>query len=553
MLEALWIENFLTISHLEIDFERGFTALTGETGAGKSMLMEGLLLALGGRAETSFIRPQANACEISATFHVQPESAAFQWARDHDLDLPAGEWILTRQLNQAGRGKTYLNGKPTPLQLLKSLGEQLVHVHGQHAHYALLQGQAARTHVDRYGAHQVLLAQVDEQYEACQHLQHQLSSLGEMQEVAQRLAYLGFQKDELTQLNLGVNEIEHLSTEHKRLHHVKDYLHLGNELLSKLSAEEHGLEQQLHAVQGILRQLPANEPQVETLQVLLNEASIQIKEAASEAEGWLNSLVSDPERLNQIETRMSELHQAARKYRVDVNALPQVHEKLIQEFTALEAKLEQHPALIEQIKQAQGKYQKIALALREARLKVAPELAAGISVYMKDLGMTHGMMEISFTNTETSERHGLDRLNYEVSTNPGMPPSLLSKVASGGELSRISLAIELMTAERSTTPILLFDEVDVGIGGNTASVVGRLMRQLGERVQVFCVTHQPQVAACAHHHVKIEKRVDNQQVFTQAQLLAQPARVEELARMLGGVNISEQAIRHAEALLEEVN
>lgn len=553
MLESLWIENFLTIAQVEIDFERGFTALTGETGAGKSMLMDALMLALGGRADTDLIRPEAHACEISATFQVDPESSALKWALEQALPVEPGQWILTRHLNQAGRTKIYLNGKPTPLQLLKNLGEHLVHVHGQHAHHALLQTKTARLHVDRYGAHQGLLAQVEAAYETCQTLRQALDAMGDLQEVEQRLAYLGFQRAELTALNLGEHEIEQLSLEHKRLHHVKDYLQLGNELLARLSAEDHGIEHQLHELQSLLKQLPAHETQVQSLSTLLEEASIQVQEACSEAASWLGSLVSDPERLMQIETRMSEIHQVARKYRVEISALPQIYEKLSAEYEQLETKLLKQPALMAKLNQATAQYQTTALALREARKHVAPELADGISAYMRQLGMSHGYMQISFTETASMERYGLDQLSYAVSTNPGMPPSLLSKVASGGELSRISLAIELMTAARTATPTLLFDEVDVGIGGHTASVVGRLIRQLGERAQVFCVTHQPQVAACAHHHIRIDKEVNEQEVYTRAQHLSDQGRVEELARMLGGVQISEQARRHAEVLLEEVN
>lgn len=552
MLETLWIENFLTISRIEIDFDRGFTALTGETGVGKSMLMEALLLALGERADTEVIRTGSMSCEVSARFNLLPDSTLLQWAEAEGVNLSEGELLLTRQIHRAGRSKAYVNGKPCPLQLLKNIGQRLVHVHGQHAHHELMHAHTARLHVDRYAGNQTLLAEVQYAYDAYRQVEQELSALGEMEEVEQRLAFVTFQREELLALNLGEDELESLSIEHKRLHHLKDYLSVGDQVVALLASEEGGATQLLHEIQSLLRQLPSEEPRIQALSQFIEEALIQVKEANGEAQVWLEELVSDPERLSQIESRLSELHQAARKYRVDIKLLPQVLERLNQEHDALNAQLQRQPALIKQLDLLQINYEEVALALRKTRLTSAPELAAGISTHIRELGMSHGKIDIVLEPVGHIERHGLDRITYEVTTNPGMPPATLAKVASGGELSRISLAIELMTAERTSTPTLLFDEVDVGIGGKTASVVGRLMRQLGERAQVFCVTHQPQVAACAHFHVRVDKTVEHEQALTQACLMTESERITELARMLGGVNITEQAINHAKGLLEEL-
>lgn len=551
MLSSLHIDNFLTINSLEFDFETGFTALTGETGAGKSILIDALLLALGERADGNVVRNKSKACEISAQFQVAPESPACKWAHAQKLDLSEGEWIITRQLNSNGRSKTYLNGRLFQLQELKQLGDRLIQIHGQHAQHALLHSKTALIHLDRFAATQKLLHTVANAFLSLKACKNELHLLEDQEQLTQRLTFVEYQKNDLLNLRVAEDEIVSLTAEHKRLHHLKEYLEIGNQLVFLLDNENTGLRQKLEEAKKLLSHLPVDEPKVEALHLIFNEASIQLNEASGEASIWLSSLINDPERLNFLENRLSELYQASRKYRVDIKDLPNTLATLTAEYTALEEKLNKRPLLLEKLAKLQEDYEKNAYELRQARLAAAPMLAAGITSRIQELGMEHGQLQLHFTPMIEPERHGLDGFYYEVKTNPGTNFAPLAKVASGGELSRISLAIEWMTAERESTPTLFFDEIDVGIGGKTAFAVGKLLRQLGERTQVFCVTHQPQVAACAHHHVKVNKTINQINVFTEVSRLSQSERVKELARMLGGINITEQALDNAKSLLEE--
>ncbi|MGL5743143.1 MAG: DNA repair protein RecN [Legionella sp.] len=550
MLTTLCIEQFAIVQHLELDFSEGMTAFTGETGAGKSIMIDALMLALGDRADASVIRPGQEKCDITAGFFVSQESDPAQWLAEHDIPCEDGAIYLRRVIYAEGRSKSYINGQPFPLQKVKDLSEKLVHIHGQHQNHALMQHATHRQHLDQYGKNHHLLDEVALLYKQCQKIQHEIERLQNQDQQADRIELLRFQIEELTALNLHENEMEGLSQEHQMLHHAKEYLQNSQQIHGLLNAEDEpnicaGLNQILH----FLSQLPKEQAQIKNACELINGALIQCEEAVNEMQQFAERIHLDPERLYEIEMRMSSIHQLARKYHVDSSQLHEHTHHLQKELEQLrdgESKLAQ---LQVQQRQLLAAYEATARKLREARQAQAKKLAKEITTSIQQLGMPKGRMEIDILPLEKMQAHGMDKVEYKVCTNPGMELDSLSKIASGGELSRIGLSIQMITAQQGTTPTLLFDEVDVGIGGTTAALVGRMLRQLGERLQVFCVTHQPQVAACAHNHFMVEKRSNNKETFTDISLLRAEEKIDEIARMLGGLKITEQTRSHAKELL----
>ncbi|MCX7115201.1 MAG: DNA repair protein RecN [Gammaproteobacteria bacterium] len=550
MLLTLSIDHFLTIEHLEMDFEVGLTVLTGESGAGKSIIMDAMLFVLGHKMHGEVVRPGQEQTEVAAMFAVLPGSETHQWLCEQDVTSET-EVVMRRIMNRSGRSKAYLNGKLLSLQQAKSVGERLIHVHGQHAHQQLLHVHTARSQLDRYAGHMALLTEVSERFQAYQTLLQCFRALESPDMLRSQLVFQQFQRKELLDLAMQPNEIELLYQEHKKLHHLQAYLFSGTQIESWLSGDENGICRQLSQVEHELKNLPDEDVVVKRMKTLVSEALIQCEEAAMEARAWVETLVDDPERRAGLENRMSELHHHARKYQVEVSALPTLLEQLIERCEELERALEAVPLLEKQLGEAHQVFLKAATKLSESRAACAPVLSAALTGMMRQLGVSQGEIKIQFSPTEKPDKFGLERVEYEVKTNPGMPFQLLSKVLSGGELSRFSLAVELMTNERAAIPTLVFDEVDVGIGGKTAAVVGQLLRQLGKRVQVLCVTHQPQVAAFAHYHWAVKKCLNEESSLTYAVPLSMQERAVELAAMLGGISCGDEAHDHARSLLEE--
>ncbi len=552
MLTSLRIENFAIVSQLELDFERGLTAFTGETGAGKSIMIDALMLALGGRADASVVRSGAEKCEIHASFTFDEGSQPALWLQEHDLATDDGEIFLRRVMYAEGRSKSYINGHPFPLQKVKEISEMLVDIHGQHQHQRLLEHATHRQQVDQYADHQHLLDDVASHYRQCQQIRHALAALQNQASSRERTELLQYQLEELASLALAEGEVQALHEEHQLLHHAREYLEDAQAITELLSADDQpNVCQGLNQIIQRLLSLPQEHPNIKNAVELINSALIQCEEVLSEINGFTTHVQLDPERLQDVETRMSQLHQAGRKYHVDPVQLPalalQLQEELLQlneldkEQELLQAKYEQHLQA----------YQQAALALRASRQKYAAQLTEEISLTIRQLGMPKGFITADFSPLDKMQAHGLDKIEYKVCTNPGMEPDTLAKIASGGELSRISLAIQMIAAKRGSTPTLLFDEVDVGIGGATAALVGQLLRSLGERLQLFCVTHQPQVASCAHHHFMVEKYTDNEQTFSRVIPLSATEKIDEIARMLGGLKITEQTLSHARELLAQ--
>ena len=554
MLTSLRIENFAIVSQLELDFSSGLTAFTGETGAGKSIMIDALMLALGGRADASVVRAGADKCEIHACFSFDEVSQPASWLTEHDLSNDQGEILLRRVMYAEGRSKSYINGQPFPLQKVKELSELLVDIHGQHQHQRLLQHATHRQQVDQYANHHALLDDVARLYRQCQQTKSALDALNNQDSMRERAELLQYQLDELSDLSLQEGEVQALHEEHQLLHHAREYLEDAQMITDLLSADDqpnvcHSLNQILQRLSA----LPQEQPHIKNAVELVNSALIQCDEALSEIVNFSTHVQLDPIRLQEVETRMSTLHQAGRKYHVDASQLPALAVQLKQELQQLKSQDVRQEKLQADYKQQVQAYDAAALLLRDSRLKYAKQLTEDISLTIRQLGMPKGYITAEFSPLEKMQSHGLDKIEYKVCTNPGMAPDTLAKIASGGELSRISLAIQMIAAKRGATPTLLFDEVDVGIGGATAALVGQLLRNLGERLQLFCVTHQPQVASCAHHHFMVEKYTDNDQTFSRVIPLAEPEKIDEIARMLGGLTITAQTRSHAKELLSQGN
>jgi DNA repair protein RecN (Recombination protein N) len=550
MLTALRIENFAIVKQLELDFANGMTAFTGETGAGKSIMIDALMLALGGRADASVIRTGELKCDISAAFNLDVAAEPALWLRDHDIDCDNGEIILRRVLYSEGRSKSYINGQPFPLQKVKELSEMLVHIHGQHQHQTLMQHATHRAQLDNYAGHDALLQTVLSLYKQCQKIKTELDTLQNQDTHRDRAELLQFQIDELNTLSLQEGEMQGLSDEHQLLHHAHDYLQGTQQIIHLLQGDDAGnIGESLSQVLQLLQALPNENTSIKNALELINNAIIQCDEALDEIKQFSEHVQLDPERLQEVESRISALHQAARKHHVEANQLPAHAQRLQDELEQLQNRDNRISELQHHYQQQLKAYEQAALQLKNSRLLYAEKLANEISAIIQQLGMPKGRVSLEITPLERMQPHGMDKVEYKVCTNPGMAPDALSKVASGGELSRISLAIQMITAQRGATPTLLFDEVDVGIGGATAALVGQLLRKLGERLQVFCVTHQPQVASSAHHHFVVEKHSEEEQTFSRIIALTEMDKVDEIARMLGGLTITDQTRSHARELL----
>lgn len=552
MLLTLRIENFAIVKHLEIDFAHGMTAFTGETGAGKSIMIDALSLLLGGRALPALIRQDENKCDLSASFQIAPNSEPWHWLKENDLDTEQHEVLIRRVLYAEGRSKCTINGHLFPIQKVKELSEMLVHIHGQHEHQTLLHHGTHRQQLDLFANHEPLVNSVATLHHACHQIKEELDALKNAdQKTADRVELLEFQIDELRALELHNDELAALNEEHQLLHHAQDYLSTAQQISALLHCEDESpaICEQLHSALHLLQQMPAANNIIQNTADLLNSALIQCEESAAEIQHFAEKIQLDPLRLQEVESRLSLLHQMARKYHVEISELPRLLEQLNQELSLLKSAEIRIASLDKAYQDTLVRYQDAALKLRASRQAASKKLAQEITAIIKTLGMPHGRFEIAMTALDKIQAHGLDKVEYLVCTNPGMPLDSLQKVASGGELSRISLAIQMITAQQSSTPTLLFDEVDVGIGGATAALVGKLLRHVGERLQVFCVTHQPQVASCAHHHFLVEKSSDHEQTYSRILPLTNHAKIDEIARMLGGLTITPQTRSHAQELL----
>lgn len=546
MLRALHIRDFVIVTEAEISFEQGFTVFSGETGAGKSILIDALALTLGERADSSVLRAGAERAEISAVFDVPPDLA--QWLSEHDL---SGEdaLVLRRVVDAQGRSRGYINGSAVTITQLREVGEQLVDIHGQHAHQSLLRADSQRDMVDAHGAHPTLRQQVALAWKAWRKVERQLS-LSE-QDASILLAArerLEWQLAELDRLALGQFEWEEVSAEQTRLANAQSLLDGAAVALRCLDENDDSAHHQVVTALQKISQLLRHDPSLASVHESLESARISMSEAVSDLNAYLSRVELDPERLAVVDERMRQIFDLARKFKTEPEKLFAFHASLRSEQEALSASAD-----IETLRATAAtlktEYHKHASALTSARRKAALDLGKQVTQAMQTLAMEGGQFSIALSEGPASAQ-GQDIVEFLVAGHAGTTPKPLAKVASGGELARISLALSVIASRAARVPTLIFDEVDSGIGGAVAEVVGNLLRELGERHQVLCVTHLPQVAARGQHHFQVSKQQSQGVTESSISKLDTHARIEEVARMLGGIKITSTTRKHAQELLD---
>lgn len=552
MLTHILVTDLAIVSGLELDLQAGMTALTGETGAGKSILIDALGLVLGDKADARLVRAGCERAEIIAGFDLRAYPQVRDWLASQDLD--AGDECLVRRLIlRQGRSRAYINGHPATGAQLQGLGEHLVDIHGQHAHQSLLRTAHQRDLLDNYGDTGAAAAQVADLYRAYRDRDRELDRLrAASTDRAARLDLLRYQIEELAALDLDVAGIRALDQEQKRLANLGQLQETTGHLLQRLYEGEPSLHTELSHADADLEALSDLDPRLAATRELVAAAAIQVEEAAANLRRYLDQLDLDPGLLDQVEQRLTQVHDLARKYRVPPDRIPETREAMRREMETLEHDDTTLATLARERDQAHAAFLAAAEQLSAARARTAQRLSETVTTAMQQLGMTGGRfaVDIAKVRPEAANAQGLDRVEFLVSANPGQPMQPLAKVASGGELSRISLGLQVATAECGTVPTLVFDEVDVGIGGGVAEIVGRLLRTLGKARQVLCVTHLPQVAAQAHNHLLVRKLTRDDQTYTAIQDLAAAERIDEVARMLGGREITRKTLDHAREMIE---
>ena len=557
MLTQLTINNFAIVRQLEIELAKGMSVITGETGAGKSIAIDALGLCLGQRIETSMVREGQERAEICATFFIEPTNPAYQWLQEQELQDPdnPSDCILRRVINADGRSKAFINSTPVSASQLKEIGQHLIHINGQHASQLLLKNDYQLQLVDTFAHHHDLLAQMREDYRVWKNLQTQVKNF--QQKVAENEAkkqLLQYQVEELDEFALRPNEYLELEEDQRRLSNSEQLTQLSQSALQLLSENETvSIDSMLYRATQYIDELSELDPRYASVQTMLNDALIQVQEATSEVQHLASHIEQDPMLLQEIEQRLGQALQLARKHNVKPEELVEWHQKLKAELTALLDFSESEERLILEEKAAFEKMQHTAKQLHESRCQAAGKLAQQVTHSIKGLAMENAEFFIEVNSDLTKvAANGADNIVFTLRSNLGQQAQPLAKVASGGELSRISLAIQVLTSDQSAIPTLIFDEVDVGISGKTASVVGKLLRQLGDKCQVLCVTHLPQVACHGHHQFNVEKFTVDDKTETKMTALSQEERVSALARLLGGSEITELALANAQEMLDLV-
>lgn len=555
MLQTLSLRDFVIVDQLELDLSSGFTVLTGETGAGKSILLDALSLVLGERADSSQIREGSNRAEISALFRIDPQQIGYfnQWLDEQGFPLEddGQSLLLKRTIEASGRSRAFINGSVATLVQLREAGDQLVDIHGQHAHQLLLKGGAQRELLDRHANHINLVTEVSRLFKTLNESRRRLEQAENAgQDIERERERLEWQLEELTELSPQEGEWAAIQSEHARLANGAKIISGCQEAIDILSDADNSVESNLSKVGANMSSLAEHDLALSDISQALESAQIQIDEAVHSLNRYLQKLDLDPARLSEVEDRMQALHGAARKYRTEADDLPKLLLDSAERLEALTAS-QNIGALREKVKQEELAYLKQAKQLSQKRNKAAIDLGKQVTTAMQDLSMAGGQLEIALIPLPEGGAQGLEQIEFLVAGHAGSTPRSLAKVASGGELARISLAISVITSKASFTPTLIFDEVDAGIGGAVAETVGKLLRQLGESHQILCVTHLPQVAAQGNHHLKVSKSQADDKTLSQVMPLGRSERVEEVARMLGGATITDTTRRHARELLEQ--
>lgn len=553
MLTQLSVNNFAIVRHLVLDLEQGMSVITGETGAGKSIAIDALGLCLGYRSESSMIRHGADKADISATFFMQPNSPAYQWLAERELldEENPQECILRRMINLEGRSKAFVNNHPIPASQLRELGQYLIHLNGQHAPQLLLKNEYQLELIDNYANLHADLAEMQQSYQYWRK-QYQLRKNYHQQcaENEARKQLLQYQVEELDEFAIKENEFEEMEETHARLSNAESLTELSQSVLEVLSDDNVNADSLIYQAIRDLEDLAEVDTRYQSALDMLNEALIQVQEASSEVRNLADHIEQDPEMLKELDERIAKTISLSRKHHVLPNQLWQHHAKLQQELKELLDHSQNEQALIEQERAAHQQCVQLAEQISVKRKQAGEKLAEQVTQQIKQLSMENGefFVDVRFDPKKLSPQ-GADFVEFNLRSNLGQLMQPLAKIASGGELSRISLAVQVLTANKLSTPTIIFDEVDVGISGSAATTVGKLLRQLGKKCQVLCVTHLPQVASYGHHHFNVQKYVENNQTETQMTHLKEEERISALARLLGGSKITEAVLANAKEML----
>ncbi|BAX52050.1 DNA repair protein RecN [Photobacterium damselae subsp. piscicida] len=552
MLSHMTISNFAIVKTLEFELKSGMTTITGETGAGKSIAIDALGLCLGDRTEASMVRPNEDKADISATFSLNNNQSARRWLEDNEL-IDGEECILRRVITKEGRSRGFINGSPVPVSMQKSLGQLLINIHGQHAHQQLMRPEYQQQMLDQYAGHHLLMEHTRETYQRWRQTHNELKRLTQSREENEAQKQLiQYQVKELDELSLGEDEFDEIEEEHKRLSNSGELAVSSQTALSMLYDNDGGNAlQMLQMASQQVCNLGEFDSSLSAIPQMLEDAIIQVQETSQELRCYLDNLDMDPHRLIYLEERLAKIMSLARKHYVMPNDLYQKHQDLLKELENLDCSDERLDEMAQNVELLRQECLAAAEKLSKSREHYAKELSCKISESMHQLSMENGQfcIDIQADPERMLSPLGVDNITFLVSTNPGQPLQPLGKVASGGELSRISLAIQVITAQKVETPSLIFDEVDVGISGPTAAIVGKMLRKLGESTQVMCVTHLPQVAGCGHQQMFVAKKSSEGQTKTNMRPLTVDERVAELARLLGGSEITERTLANAKELL----
>jgi len=548
MLKHIVIRDYAIVDALDIELEGGMTVITGETGAGKSIMLDALGLCVGDRADSRTVRPGAKRAEITAVFTLSDIPSASQWLKERELDDDADECILRRTVTADGRSKAFINGVPATLAETGELGELLVDIHSQHAHQSLLRKSHQRDMLDAFAGASELAQALAETAQQCERLTIEFERLANQNEAdTARLELLRYQVNELEELGLQSAEIEILEAEQKQLANAGFLLESAGQAAEGCEVQS----EEIRRLRGLMADERHNFAAVANIREMLSSAEIHLDEARSELTRYADGIELDPSRLAEVDQRLEAIYDLARKHRVMPERLFEHHLALNAELEGLDGGDERLDQLRAEIKNARAEYSKLASRLTNQRTKAAVEIADKVSSILSKLAMERCSIKIALTPHAPESYHprGNEDVEFLISTNPGAEPGPLAKIASGGELSRISLALQVAAAENATVPTMIFDEVDVGIGGAVAEVVGDLLHHLSARVQVLCVTHLPQVAAKGDQHLQVSKAGDKNSVSTTLAALDTQSRISEIARMLGGMKITESTLAHAREML----
>lgn len=554
MLTALTVRQLAVVEDLALTFKPGMTSLTGETGAGKSILVDALGLVLGDRADSSMIRHGCDRAEIEANLAITTNSQLQQWLIEHELD-DDDRCHLRRTINRDGRSRAYINSRQVPVAQLRNISELSIDIHGQHEHQSLLRPETQRELLDIVADNKPLLKALKQAYAEWQHIQQQLNQIRQQSAQQQaRQELLQYQVAELEPLALTDDSVQQLLQEQQQLAHAAELLNTSESTLYRLFDQEQGAAYDLIGnALAELEKLQSYEPRFTEMIETLNSATINLDETANALRHYLDSTELDPARLATVEAQLSILHDLSRKHQVEIEALPAHYQHLCDELKRLSTTQQDEEKLAQQLAAQQQVCLDLCDQIRSNRQQHAQPLANMITTSIQQLAIPAGRIEIivrPFDNDQFSE-HGADQVQLLVSTNPGQPAGELAKIASGGELARISLAIQVVTAGKRSVPTLIFDEVDVGIGGGVAEIVGQHLKLLASTQQVICITHLPQVAAQAHQQLQVTKIIEADNTYTEICELDREQRIEEIARMLGGMTLTQKTRSHAEEMLEQ--